>query len=334
LAVAVVADVAAVVAAAADGGVRSAIMKPANQNTLASSFVVLVILFTGMVMAAGGPRSFATPEDGVKAFVDAVRADDKPALSSILGPDAQDIIASGDETQDKNTVKAFLAAYDSHSDIAHKGSSVAVLNVGKDEWPLPIPLIKTAAGWHFDTVAGKREILARRIGRNEMAAIQATLAYVDAQRDYASQDRGDGVLDYAQRFISTPGKHDGLYWQTADSAPLSPLGPTFAAARNEGYGFGGQSQNSGPQPYHGYYYRILTAQGPAAKGGAYSYLAGNHMIGGFALVAYPASYRVSGVTSFIVNQDGVVFQRDLGPSTADIAGKMNEFNPGPGWTKA
>ena len=309
-------------------------MKTANQNTLASSFVVLVILFTGMVMAAGGPRSFATPEDGAKAFVAALRSDDKTMLSSILGPDGQDIIVSGDETQYRNTVKAFLAEYDLHWDIAHKGSSVAMLDVGKDEWQLPIPLIKNATGWHFDTAAGRREILARRIGRNEMAAIQATLAYVDAQRDYASQDRGDGVLDYAQRFISTPGEHDGLYWQTADNAPLSPLGPTFAAARNEGYGFAGQAANSGPQPYHGYYYRILTAQGPAAKGGAYSYLAGNHMIGGFALIAYPASYRVSGVTSFIVNQDGVVFQRDLGPSTADIAGKMTEFNPGPGWTKA
>jgi len=228
-------------------------------------------------------------------------------------------------------VKAFLAAYDAHWDITHKGASVAVLDVGKDDWPLPIPLVKNAAGWHFDTAAGKREILARRIGRNEMAAIQAALAYVDAQRDYASKDRGDGVLDYAQRFISTPGKHDGLYWETAQNEPASPLGPTFAAARAEGYGFGGQQQS--PRPYHGYYYRILTAQGPAAKGGAYSYLAGNHMIGGFALVAYPASYRVSGVTSFIVNQDGVIFQKDLGPNTADIASKMNEFNPGPGWTK-
>ena len=309
-------------------------MKTTNQNTLASSFVVLVILFTGMVMAAGGPRSFATPEDGVKAFVAALRIDDKAMLSNVLGPDGEDIISSGDDTQYRNTVKAFLAAYDAHSDIARKGSSVAVLNVGKDEWQLPIPLVKNAAGWHFDTVAGRREILARRIGRNEMAAIQATLAYVDAQREYASQDRGDGVLDYAQRFISTPGKHDGLYWQTADKAPLSPLGPTFAAAHSEGYGFGGPPSNSGPQPYHGYRYRILTAQGPAAKGGVYSYFAGSHMIGGFALIAYPASYRVSGITSFIVNQDGVVFQKDLGPNTADIAGKMTEFNPGPGWTKA
>lgn len=306
-------------------------MKPISQNTLASSFVVLIILFTGMVMAAGGPRVFATPEDGAKAFVAALRADDKTTLSNILGPDGEDILNSGDETQYQNTVKAFLAAYDAHWDITHKGASVAVLDVGKDDWPLPIPLVKNAAGWHFDTAAGRREILARRIGRNEMAAIQSALAYVDAQRDYASQDRGDGVLDYAQRFISTPGKHDGLYWETAQNEPASPLGPTFAAARAEGYGFGGRQQS--PQPYHGYYYRILTAQGPAAKGGAYSYLAGNHMIGGFALVAYPASYRVSGITSFIVNQDGVIFQKDLGPNTADIAAKMNEFNPGPGWTK-
>jgi Protein of unknown function (DUF2950) len=184
----------------------------------------------------------------------------------------------------------------------------------------------------FDTAAGAHEVLARRIGQNETNAIQACLAYVDAQRDYASVDRGDGVLDYARRFVSTKGKTDGLYWPTKPGAPQSPLGPLFAAARDQGYALDGPRATDAPAPYHGYYYRILEGQGPGAKGGAYDYVVKGKMIGGFALVAVPATYRVSGVTTFVVNQDGTVFQKDLGPDTAAIAQKMTRFDPGAGWT--
>lgn len=305
-------------------------MRNAGSNIILTSFMSLVVLFAGMVMAANGARSFASPQAAVSALVAALRADDKPRLLAILGPDAEDIISSGDEAQDSAARAKFLAAYDAHSDIARRSASTAVLIVGNDEWPLPIPLVKRAGAWRFDSAAGKHEILARRIGNNELSAIQSCLAYVDAQREYASEDRGDGVLDYAQRFMSTPGKHDGLYWETTGNQLQSPLGPAFAAGRAQGY-FGGDA-TQGPSPYHGYYYRILTAQGPDAKGGAYSYLAGGHMIGGFALVAYPANYGVSGITTFIVNQDGGVYQKDLGPDSADIASKMTEFDPGAGWT--
>ena len=181
-------------------------------------------------------------------------------------------------------------------------------------------------------MAGKEELLARRIGRNELYTIQACLAYVDAQREYAQKDRGDRVLDYAQRFISTPGKHDGLYWSTAEGEQPSPLGPVFVAAQSRGYSFA--NVKGGQTPFDGYYFRILNGQGPSAPGGAYSYMAGNKMIGGFALVAYPVSYGISGVMTFLVNHDGVVYQKDLGQDTKSIAEGMKLFDPGKGWTKS
>jgi hypothetical protein len=191
-------------------------------------------------------------------------------------------------------------------------------------------MVKGKSGWFFDAAAGKQELLARRIGRNETYTVEACLAYVDAQQEYAESDHGDGINDYAQRFISTAKKHDGLYWQASTGGEESPLGPAFAEANARGYTLG---RNESAQPYHGYYYRILTGQGPAAAGGAYSYLANGRMIGGFALVAYPAAYGVSGVMSFIVNQDGVAFQKNLGPDSARTAQRMTAFNPGTGWEK-
>ncbi|HUO92073.1 MAG TPA: DUF2950 domain-containing protein [Rhizomicrobium sp.] len=290
------------------------------------------------VALAGGPadaaqRKFHSPQEAVDALVKAVRVNDRTALMAILGAEGRDIVASGDENEDAARRNKFVAAYDEHSKLDQINPYKTMLDVGNDNWQFPIPLVKSKAGWRFDTAAGRNELLARRIGQNEMAAIQASLAYVDAQKEYASEDRGDGVLDYAQRFRSTPGKHDGLYWETAGNEPESPLGPGFAKARAEGY-FGNADPNSGPQPFHGYYFKILTGQGADAKGGAYNYMVGNRMIGGYAMVAYPASYRVSGVTTFIVNQDGVVYQQDLGPKTSEIASRMTVFNPGPGWTKA
>ena len=304
-----------------------------NARMLLPALALLTALSSGAVDAA--QRKFRTAQDGVNALVTAVRDNDKSTLIAILGPDGRDIVSSGDETGDASRRAKFVAAYDAHSKLDQINPYRVMLDVGDDNWQFPIPLIKVAGGWRFDTAAGKHELLARRIGQNELSAIQASLAYVDAQRDYASEDRGDGVLDYAQRFRSSPDKHDGLYWETANNEPESPLGPEFAKARAEGY-FGGEGPdpNAGPSPYHGYYFKILTAQGPSAKGGAYSYMAGNHMIGGFGLVAYPATYGVSGITTFVVNQDDVVYQQDLGPKTPEIASRMTAFNPGPGWTTA
>ena len=304
-----------------------------NTRRFVPAFLLLAAISSGGVEAA--QRKFHTAQDGVNALVAAVRDNNKSTLIAILGAAGRDIVSSGDEAQDASRRAKFVAAYDAHSKLDQINAHKVMLDVGNDNWQFPIPLVKTASSWHFDTAAGKQELLARRIGQNELSAIQASLAYVDAQREYASEDRGDGVLDYAQRFRSSPNKHDGLYWETASNEPQSPLGPGFAKARAEGY-FGGEGPdaNAGPSPYHGYYFKILTAQGSAAKGGAYGYMAGNHMIGGFGLVAYPATYRVSGITTFIVNQDGVVYQQDLGPKTSEIASSMTQFNPGPGWTAA
>ncbi|HET7085581.1 MAG TPA: DUF2950 domain-containing protein [Rhizomicrobium sp.] len=282
-----------------------------------------------MAQAASG-TVFASATDGVAQFVAAARAKDTAALDKILGPDGKDILHSGDNQADQNALANFVTAYD----VRHKLSQDAgraTLSVGTDDWPLPVPLVKEANGWHFDTAAGRSELLARRVGRNELSTIEACKAFVDAQREYASVDHGDGVLDYAQRFISTPGKQDGLYWPAKPGEAESPLGPLFVKAQAAGYTPG---KSGAPQPYNGYYFRILTGQGSAASGGAYSYLAHGKLMGGFALIAYPASYGVSGVMTFIVNQDGQVFQKDMGPATASAAAQIKTFDPGPGWQKA
>jgi len=295
---------------------------------LATAFTLSVT-----IKAAQGAEGTAFPsaQAGVDKFVAASRANDEAALDKILGPEGRDILHSGDAQADKNALGRFVAAYDAGHKLASAGPTKATLTVGSDEWPLPVPLVKDADGWRFDTAAGKEELLARRIGRNELITIEACKAFVDAQREYASSDRGDGILDYAQRFVSTPGKKDGLYWPAKSGEPQSPLGPLFAKAQAAGYAPG---KSSTPQPFNGYYFRILQGQGPAAKGGAYSYLAHGKMMGGFALIATPATYGVSGVMTFMVNQDGEVFQRDLGPETVSRAGQIKTFDPQPGWKKA
>lgn len=296
--------------------------------------VAVLAIGAGMATAAEGGKGmvFASAQEGVDKFVAAARANDIAALDKILGPDSHDVLHSGDEQADKNALGRFVAAFDESHRLVAASPTKTTLDVGKDDWPLPIPLVKSEAGWHFDAAAGKEEILARRIGRNELTTIDAAKAFVDAQREYASADRGDGILDYAQRFISTPGKKDGLYWPTKAGEPQSPLGPLFAKAQAAGYapGKGGGE----PQAFNGYYFRILDGQGPDAKGGAYSYLAHGKMMGGFALIARPATYGVSGVMTFMVNQDGQVFQKDLGPQTTERAAQIKSFDPGPGWKKA
>jgi hypothetical protein len=301
-----------------------------------AALVIAIVLASGTSLAAPAPgkaRTFASPEEATKAFIDALRADDVKALLAILGQDARPLISSGDTIADGEARSRFVRWYDETSRLVPEGDRAVVLQVGKDEWPFPIPLVRAGSGWRFDTRAGREEILSRRVGENELSAIQACLAYADAQREYYQRNpQGAPLLQYAQRFASTPGKRDGLYWEVAAGQPESPLGPAFAEAQRAGYALG--RQGTRPIPYHGYYYRILTGQGPSAGGGAYSYLAHGQMIGGFALVAYPAQWGWSGVMTFIVNHDGIVYQKNLGPKTAEIASAMKTFNPDATWRKA
>jgi hypothetical protein len=260
-----------------------------------------------------------------------VRDDNKEELLKILGPEGKDLVWSGDEVSDRQRRDKFEKAYDEQHRLDAEGDK-EVLVVGKNNWPFPIPIIKKDGKWIFDTAGGKEEILNRRIGRNELDTIQTMLAIVDAEREYATKDHdGDGILKYAQKFKSDPGKKNGLYWETKEGQEPSPLGPLVAEARQEGY-FEKKSSEK-PSPYHGYFYRILTAQGPHAAGGAYEYIVDGKMIGGFAVVAYPAEYGNSGVMTFIVNHDGVVYQKDLGDDTEQKAKAMERFDPDETWAK-
>jgi hypothetical protein len=289
-----------------------------------------LLLLHPVTARAAAQRTFDTPESAIQAFIDALRAGDTKALAAILGPGSQRLLSSGDRVRDDRARQQFVKSYDDGHRLEAGGGKI-VLVVGKDEYPFPIPVVPAGPVWRFDTDAGDDEILARRIGRNELDVIQVCLAYVDAQREYHERDRtGTGILEYAQRVASTPGKQDGLYWETRPGESPSPLGALVARARSEGAPRG---SGTGPIPYHGYYYRILTGQGPNAPGGAYSYLAGRHMIGGFALVAYPAQYGNSGVMTFITSHDGVVYQKDLGPETAARARQMKVFDPDQTWKR-
>jgi len=292
-----------------------------------------IIAAVGLLIALSGAASaqerFQTPEAAVDALVGAAKAADANALLRVLGPDGRDIISSGDPVDDANSRKRFVEAYDAKHQISKEGDDKAILELGADDWPFPIPVVRRDGAWRFDTAAGREELLFRRIGRNELNVIQAALAYVDAQQEYAEKGYGGGGLAaYAQRIVSRPGKKDGLYWPAAAGDPESPLGEFAAKAAFDGYRPGQQSI-----PFHGYYYKILTRQGPGAPGGAIDYVVKGNMIGGFALVAYPAEYENSGIMTFMVNQDGVIYEKDLGPSTARIAGSMTAFNPDQGWEK-
>jgi hypothetical protein len=281
--------------------------------------------------AAGAQRYFATAEEAVTDFVAAVKAHDTKALLAILGPEGEQLVDSGDPVADREAGERFVKGYEEKHTLETSDDGAKVtLDTGADDWPFPIPLVKDKDGWRFDTEAGEEEILNRRIGRNELSAIEACQAYVDAQREYyALSPQNDPVLQYAQKLASKAGKRDGLYWETTEEEKPSPLGPLIADARGEGYSKAGRG---GGEPYHGYLYRILTAQGSHAPGGAYSYLAHGKMIGGFALVAYPAEWDNSGVMTFIVNQDGVVYQKDLGPKTDALARAMTTYDPDDTWT--
>ena len=272
-------------------------------------------------------RFYPSAEEAASALVAAVKKHERAALPAILGPGSEKWITSGDTVADRALGERFVAAYEQKHAIQADGDARATLAIGPDDWPFAFPLVKSDKGWRFDTDAGKKELLARRIGENELAVINVMLAIVDAQRDYAAEDRNkDGVREYARKFASTPGRKDGLYWPTAAGQPQSPLGPLVTRAAGEGY-----AKSDQPRPYHGYRFRILKAQGAAAKGGALDYVVKGRMIGGFAAIAYPARYDNSGVMTFIVNHDGVVYEKDLGPDTAKLAAAITRFDPGTGW---
>ena len=275
--------------------------------------------------------TFATAEDAVAALVAAVRAVDGKALVTVVGPSSKSWISSGDAVSDRADWKRFLELYDVKHAIVPEGDARATLTVGDDPWPFPAPLVKKSGRWHFDAEAGRDEVLNRRIGHNELDTIQTLLAIVDAQRDYAATASSlKGMHFYASRFMSTPGKKDGLYWATKAGEAQSPLGPLVAEAAAQGY----SPSSSGPRPYHGYLFRMLTAQGPDAAGGAYDYLVRDKLLGGFAVIAWPAKYDASGIMTFIVNHDGVVYQKDLGGETAARAAKISRFNPDKTWKRA
>jgi hypothetical protein len=280
-------------------------------------------------MPVGAQEQFKTPDEAADALVSAAKSGDKSAILAVLGPDGREIVTSGDDVADQTTRENFVTAYTEKHSLSPDGEAKSVLVIGNDDWPFPIPLINKDGSWQFDTKSGLDEILRRRIGRNEIAAIQVSLAYVQAQNEYASLDpAGLGPHAYAQRIVSSPGKRDGLYWPTAEGGEPSPFGDLAAKASAEGYKVG-----QTPIPYHGYFYRILKRQGGDAPGGAFDYVVKGKMIGGFALVAYPAEYGNSGIMTFIVNHDGVVFQKDLGPDTGKIARKIESFAPDQSWTK-
>jgi hypothetical protein len=281
--------------------------------------------------AAAKQQAFGSADEAVKALMAAVKAHDDKSMLAVLGSGAKKVIDSGDAVADRAGRERFAAAYDEANKIDLQGDAKAVLSVGKDAWPFPIPLVKAGDAWRFDAKQGAEEILNRRIGRNELSAIQSLGAYVDAQREYyLANPVKDKLLQYAQKVVSSKGRRDGLYYPTREGEPPSPLGQLFASATAAGYK--GDAEGK-PVPYHGYYYRVLKAQGSDAKGGAYDYVAKGKMIGGFAMVASPAAYGNSGIMTFIVNHDGTVYEKDLGPKTAQISLKMSKFNPDGTWKK-
>ena len=290
----------------------------------------MFLLGTAPASQAAGmqQKSFSSPEEAVKSLVAAVRSNDIKEMLAILGPGSRELISSGDDVADRAGREKFLKAYDQMNTLQQESADKMVLSIGADNWPLPIPIVKKGATWVFDIQKGKQEILNRRIGRNELHIMDVLHAYVDAQHEYATKDcRGDGKVEFAQRLISTEGKRDGLYWEAKEGEEDSPLGPLVARAAKEGYA------NADLSPFHGYYFNILKGQGKHVDGGAYNYVVKGKMILGFALVAYPAEYGNSGVMTFILNQEGIIYQKDLGKDTKRRAEAMKIFDPDKSWTK-
>jgi hypothetical protein len=275
-----------------------------------------------------GPRAFTTPQQAAEALISAAETYDVATLLAIFGPEGKDFISSSDPVQDKSIAADFAAKAREKNVIIidEKSKAKAVLSVGNDDWPLPIPIVKKGSMWHFDAKLGRNEIIFRRIGANELDAIQICRGFVEAQKEYASEARDkSGVNQYAQKIISTPGTHDGLFWRNEDGSPGGPISEAIARAIAEGYS---TANTSG---YHGYYFKVLKGQGPAAKLGQLDYVVEGVMIGGFALMAFPVEYRVTGVKSFLVSYDGIVYEKDLGPDTLKIGQNMDRYNPDKTW---
>ena len=320
-------------------------------------FLTAIASFGAQHAQGAEPKPFASPKEAASALVDAIGKKDLEGVLAVLGSDSEGWISSGDAVQDKQDVEAFIKAYQEKNAIEKEGDTKAVLVVGDDGFPFPFPIVKTAKGWAFDPEQGKEELLNRRIGRNELNTVQVLLAVADAQFEYASTDRnGNGVLEYAAYLASSVGERDGLYWPTEDGEPLSPLGPLVTEAVEEGYGqeesssgeaeategaanddadggAGEEEASDEAEPYHGYRFKLLSRQGPNAPGGAHEYTVGNQVIGGFAILAYPATYGNSGVMTFMLSHEGTVYDADLGAETAELAEAMDSFDPGEGWEK-
>jgi hypothetical protein len=304
-----------------DPSLTNSVRSLANLTALTSALLAL------LMSMASAQQPFKTPEEAVNALVSAAKTRDRNSVLTVLGPAAADIVSSGDPVADASARQRVLEAYDAKHQVVTEGADKAILVIGSEDWPFPIPLVRKDDAWRFDSAAGREEILYRRIGRNELSAIQTCLAYVDAQEEYADKGIGGSGV-YAQRIISTPGRKDGLYWPAQSAEDESPLGEFVAAAAAEGYRPGAPRM-----PYHGYHYKILVRQGPSAPGGLLEYVVHGKMIGGFALVAYPADYGNSGVMTFLVNHEGTVYEKDLGPDTIRIASGMSEFNPDKTWQR-
>ena len=284
-----------------------------------------IVALALLTSASQAQQSYSSPEDAAAALAAAVKSGPRDILK-VLGRAADDIVSSGDEVADVDIRQRFTSMYDAKHAVKTEGNKKGTLMLGPDDFPFPIPLVNTRTGWEFDTDEGRIEVLRRRIGRNELDAIQTALAYVDAQNEYADKDRGEGAGVYAQRFLSTAGKKDGLFWR--DDSDPSPLGALVAEASAEGY-----KPGEGPAPYHGYYFHILKGQGADAPGGALNYVVKGKMIGGFALIAWPAEYGNSGVKTFLVNHAGTVYEKDLGSRTDFVAPRTMLFDPDQTWKK-
>jgi hypothetical protein len=311
---------------------RISVSRATRRTTIMSRLTLLaiVILFAGCSKSAKPSyQTFASPDDAGNGLLTAAKSGDPNTIIAVFGPDSKDIVVTGDPVQDKNTADKFITAYGVMHRWRKMPDQSQTLLIGADNFPFPIPLKKNAAGqWYFDVAAGREEILVRRIGRNELDIMDVCMALADAQAQYYSQRLGDGsTQQYAVKFISDTGKQNGLYWESQQDQPRSPLGPLAAFATTEGYSVKPDSH----VPFHGYYFHMLSRQGSHARGGAKDYVVDGKMVGGFAFVAYPAEYRNSGVMTFTINQDGVLLQKDLGSATTQTASAMTEFDPDAGW---
>jgi hypothetical protein len=303
-------------------------LQKAKLAELTAIAILLMLCFSARSIAQqAGQKTFSSAESASDALVTAAQSNDEKAMLAILGPDAKHIVSSGDDTEDAEGRANFVRKYREMHRLMKEPDGTTTLYIGAENWPTPIPLVNKGNSWHFDTEAGKMEILFRRIGRNEMSTIRVCQELVAAEKEYHAAEHGE----YAQKMFSDEGQHNGLYWKAADGEPQSPIGPLVASAVAEGYVKG---QGGPPTPYRGYYYRVLTRQGKDTPGGRKSYIINGKMTEGFAFVAYPAEYKSSGVMTFIVDEDGVVYQKDLGKKTEALAKAIKEYNANSSWQKA